>query len=45
MWGFPLANICSHGPDFRVDDLREFTRAYDLRAVIEDVSFRISMGP
>ena len=44
MWGSPGDCLYSHRADLRVDDLREFARAYDLRAVIEDVQFEISGG-
>lgn len=42
MWGSPGDYLYSHRADLRVDDLRVFARAYDLRAVIEDVQFEIS---
>jgi len=44
MWGSPGDHLYSHRPDLRVEDLREFARAYDLRAVIENVQFEISGG-
>ena len=42
MWGSPGDCLYSHRADLRVDDLREFARAYDLRAVIEDVQFEVA---
>jgi hypothetical protein len=44
MWGSPGDYVYSHRADLRVDDLKEFARAYDLRALIEDVQFQISGG-
>lgn len=44
MWGSPGDYLYSHRVDLRVDDLREFARAYDLRAVTEDVQFEVSGG-
>ena len=44
MWGSPGEQLYSHRADLRVDDLREFACAYDLRAVVEDVQFEISVG-
>ena len=44
MWGSPGDYLYSHRADLRVDDLREFAHAYDLRAVIEDVQFEVFGG-
>lgn len=44
MWGSPGEYLYSHRADLRIDDLKEFARAYDLRAVIEDVQFEILDG-
>src|ERR1044072_8547984 len=44
MWGSPGECLYSHHADLRVEDMRKFARAYDLRAVIEDVQFEISGG-
>jgi hypothetical protein len=39
MWGSPGDYLYSHRSDLRVNELRSFVQAYDLRAVIEDVQF------
>lgn len=44
MWGSPGVCLYSHRADLRIDTLREFARAYDLRAVLEDVHFETSSG-
>jgi hypothetical protein len=41
MGGCPGEQLYSHRPDLRVDDLKQFSRAYDLRGVIEDTQFEI----
>ncbi len=41
MWSSPGEQLYSHRPDLRVDDLKQFSRAYDLRGVIEDIQFEI----
>jgi len=42
MLGSPGDYLYSHRSDLRLDDLREFARSYDLRAVLEDVQFEVS---
>jgi hypothetical protein len=42
MWGGPSECVYSHRCDLRTDDLVKFVHTYDLHAVIEDVSFKIS---
>jgi hypothetical protein len=44
MWGAPGDSLYSHRGDLRLEDLREFARAYDLRAAVEDVQFEVSGG-
>jgi len=41
MWGSPGDYLYSHRRDLRINDLRDSAREYDLRAVIEDMQFRI----
>jgi len=44
MWGSPGDYLYSHRADLRLEDLKEFARVYNLRAVLEDVQFEVSGG-